>query len=298
MQTLANLKSMEINPVVKIETSNLGLRKIVISSELADAEIYLHGAHLTHFQPKGEDPLIFDATQSKVIPPHSVHAGIPVCWPWFGVHPDDSSKPQHGFARDKVWRLSSTKVTPDNSVELLLILEDDASTQLLFPYAFTLELTITIANTLTLSLKTINNDTQSFTITQALHTYFAISDIEEVEILGVEGCAFTDYTDAKKVKREAGTLQIHQEVNRVYTDTDASCSILDPGLHRKIIINKEGSRSTTIWNPWKESQIHDLPENKYRRFVCIETTNALEDARVLAPRESTILEQRIAVQAL
>ena len=298
MQTLAKLKSFELKDILKIETSNLGLRKIVITSPLAKAEIYLHGAHLTHYQPTDAEALIFNGTQSRVSPPHSVHAGIPICWPWFGAHPSESSKPQHGFARDRVWRLKSTQVKADNEVEVLLELQDDETTKTLFPYTFRLELALTIGKKLTLALTTHNTDTKPFTITQALHTYFAISDIEAVRITGVEGTPFVDYTDHKKVKSESGILSIHQEINRVYVPTDRSCKIIDPVMGRQITVEKSGSNSTTIWNPWRESRIHDLPDEKYRQFVCVETTNALDDAVTLQPENSHTLTQSVSAIAL
>ena len=292
------LQKFEILNTLYFENSNNGLTKIIISNAYADAEIYLHGGHLTHFQPKGEEPLIFDAKESRVTPPKSVHAGIPICWPWFGAHPTDSTKPQHGFARDKEWTLKSTKVLDTKETEVVLTLKDDAETLTLFPHAFELELTFTIGKTLTIALTTTNTDEHAFTITQALHTYFAISDIETITIDGVVDTPFIDYTDGKKEKRDSSLLKIDQEVNRVYVPTDTTCKIIDEGLERKIVIEKSGSNSTTIWNPWRESGIHDLPDEKYRKFVCIETTNALQDAIFLHPKASHTIVQKVSVQKL
>ncbi|MEE8588692.1 MAG: hypothetical protein V3S80_05030, partial [Sulfurimonadaceae bacterium] len=182
MNEAQNLKQFGIPNTLSFIKNDGDLTKIIITNSLAEAEIYLHGAHLTHFQPKGEEALIFNAKESYVIPPKSVHAGIPICWPWFGAHPTDSTKPQHGFARDKAWTLKSTTVLDSKETEVVLTLKDDTHSHTLFPYSFELELTFTIGKTLTIGLKTTNTDENSFTITQALHTYFAISDIETVEI--------------------------------------------------------------------------------------------------------------------
>ena len=298
MNEVQNLKQFEIPNTLSFTKNDGDLTKIIITNSLAEAEIYLHGAHLTHFQPKDEEALIFNAKESYVTPPKSVHAGIPICWPWFGAHPTDSTKPQHGFARDKAWTLKSTTVLDSKETEVVLTLKDDTHSHTLFPYSFELELTFTIGKTLTIGLKTTNTDENSFTITQALHTYFAISDIETVEINGVEKTPFIDYTDNKKQKSEDAALKIHQEVNRVYIPTDSTCIIVDKELKREIIIEKEGSNSTTIWNPWKESGIHDLPDEKYREFVCIETTNALQDAVTLHSKESHHIIQVVSVARL
>ncbi|MEN8147121.1 MAG: D-hexose-6-phosphate mutarotase [Campylobacterota bacterium] len=298
MQTSKDLKKFQIADTLYFNTDDNGLTKIIIKNDHSNAEIYLYGGHLTHFQPKGEAALIFDAEKSRVTPPKSVHAGIPICWPWFGVHPTDGTKPQHGFARDKAWTLKSTKALDTKETEVVLTLKDDTHTQTLFPFSFELELTFTIGQTLSIALKTTNTDENSFIITQALHTYFAVSDIDTVSITGVERTPFIDYTDNKKQKHEEAALQICQEVNRVYIPTISKCVIVDKGLKREIIIEKEGSDSTTIWNPWQKSGIHDLPEEKYREFVCIETTNALQDAIFLHPETSHIIVQRISVKKL
>lgn len=297
MQELEDLKQFEIPDIISLSQSDNGLNRITIKSDLCEAEIYLHGGHLTHFQPEGEEALIFDAKESCITPPKSVHAGIPLCWPWFGAHPTDATKPQHGFARDKVWQLKSSRVLGNRSAEIVLALSDDEHSRTLFPYAFELELTFTIGKTLSIDLKTTNTDIWSFTITQALHTYFALSDLAHVTIYGVAGTPFVDYTDNRKERSENEALRITREVNRVYVPTDASCEIVDDGLKRKIIIEKEGSHSTTIWNPWKENGLHDLPGDQYRKFVCIETTNALSDRLTLAPQEEHSIRQIISVKS-
>lgn len=296
MQTAQANKRFEIPNVLLITQSDKGLSKLNITNDAAEAEIYLHGGHLTHFQPRGEAALIFDAKESYIRPPKSVHAGIPICWPWFGAHPTESSMPQHGFARDKVWTLKSTGILESGATEVVLSLADDAETKALFPYAFELELTFTIGTTLRVALKTTNTDSNSFTLTQALHTYFAVSDIADVHIEGVSGTPFVDYADETKEKCEEDVLTIAQEVNRVYLPTDATCRIVDKGLERTIVVEKSGSNSTTIWNPWKENGLHDLPGDKYRKFVCIETVNALSDRVTLAPQESHTISQTIAAE--
>ena len=273
-----------------------GLIKIIINNDHAEAEIYLHGANLTHFQPKGEAPVIFNAKETIFSASKTVHAGIPICWPWFGPHPTESAKPQHGFARDLCWKLKSAKMLKTNETEVVLTLKESPQTLELWPYAFELELTFTVGRSLSVSLKTTNRAATAFTFTQALHTYFAVSDIESVQPQGVEGTPFIDYTDAKKEKIETDPLRIDRTINRVYIPTRAACRIIDPLLKRTITIEKEGSNSTTIWNPWQESGIHDLPGDAYRKFLCIETTNALSDARTLQRDESSMITQKVSVQ--
>ena len=40
------------------------MRRLAIRTPQADAEIYLHGAHVTHFQPRGQKPVLFMSGKS------------------------------------------------------------------------------------------------------------------------------------------------------------------------------------------------------------------------------------------
>lgn len=296
MPTPPEYRQFEIPGHIGFKKSENSLTKIVIDNRFAEAEIYLHGANLTHFRLKGEEAVIYNGTETVYSADKTVHAGIPICWPWFGAHPTDSAKPQHGFARDMPWKPKSTKTVENGETEVVLILEETPESLQLWPYSFRLELTFTIGNSLRIELKTTNTAAEPFTITQALHSYFFIGDIEAVEARGVETTPFVDYTDDKKEKNETAPLRINRMVNRVYVPTETVCTIEDELLKRRIIIEKEGSRSTTIWNPWEKSGIHDLPGDTYRKFLCIETTNALSDARTLQPGKSGTIVQKITVQ--
>lgn len=292
------LQCFELPNTLKIVENSQHLTKIEISNDYAEAEIYLHGGHLTHFQPHHEEAVIFDAKNSRITPPKSAHFGIPICWPWFGPHPTDSDKPQHGFARDLPWSLKSTKALDSGETEVVLSLQESLESKKLFPYHFELELVFHIGRYLSIALTTTNTDSRTFSITQALHSYFSVANVDSITIEGVEKRPFIDYTDHNTEKSEKEPLIINQEINRVYQPTIATCCIIDRQLQRKIIVEKRGSNSTTIWNPWRESGIHDLPDNQYEHFVCIETTNALDDARELLPQEKHTIKQIISTTTL
>jgi len=296
MPTPPEYRPFEAPGHIDFKQSKSGLTKIVIDNRFAEAEIYLHGANLTHFRPKGEEAVIYNGKESIYTALKTVHAGIPICWPWFGAHPTEIAKPQHGFARDMLWKPKSTKTADDGETEVVLMLEETPESLQLWPYTFRLELTFTVGSSLSIEMKTTNTAGTPFTVTQALHTYFFIGDIEAVEARGVEATPFVDYTDDKKEKIETAPLRINRMVNRVYVPTDAVCTIEDGELKRRIIIEKGGSRSTTIWNPWEKSGIHDLPDDAYRKFLCIETTNALSDARTLQPGETGTIMQKISIE--
>ena len=70
-----------------------GLPRLVIRNPLAEAEIYLHGATVTHYQPAGQKPVLFVSGKSAFEPGKAIRGGAPICWPWFGPHPTDPSQP-------------------------------------------------------------------------------------------------------------------------------------------------------------------------------------------------------------
>src|ERR1043165_5895562 len=82
--------------LVQVLAGGGSLPKVVVTSDLATAELYLHGAHLTAFQPRGAKPVLFMSGKSCFEANKPIRGGVPVCFPWFG--PKEGS-PSHGFAR-------------------------------------------------------------------------------------------------------------------------------------------------------------------------------------------------------
>jgi hypothetical protein len=67
-----------------------------------------------------------------------------------------------------------------------------------------------------------NSSEQAFTTTQALHTYFRVSDIGSVKVLGLEDCAYLDNLDSRKEKAATGeAITVAAEVDRIYMNTGA-----------------------------------------------------------------------------
>lgn len=289
------LQKFEIPEIVRFQKNPFGLTKTIITNEHAEAEIYLYGGNLTHFQPKGEMAVIFEGKKSEMHPDKTLHAGIPICWPWFGPHPTDSSKPQHGFARNRLWEVREVEQLPSGETLVVLGLSEDEGTMKLFTHPFDLELTFTIGKQIRVDLKTYNSGTLPISFTQALHSYFFVSDIDNVTINGVEKTPFIDLTDESREKRENAPLRIDRIINRVYEPTDKRCDIIDKGINRKVAVDKEGSNSTTIWNPGPNNGLHDLPGDLYRKFVCVETTNARRDIITLEPGASHHIVQDISL---
>ena len=59
----------------------------------------------------------------------------------------------------------------------------------------------------------------------------------------------------------------------------------DPRAARRITVEKSGSATTVVWNPWSEkaAAMPDFGDDEWPRMACIETANAGANAITLAP---------------
>jgi hypothetical protein len=70
------------------------------------------------------------------------------------------------------------------------------------------------------------HDTHPIIFEEALHTYFAISDISRIAISGLAGSTYIDKSDAARRKPQTAALvAITAETDRVYLDTPGRCAI-------------------------------------------------------------------------
>src|SRR5581483_522947 len=228
-----------------------GLTKIAISNAAGSAEVYLHGAHVTHFQPRGHQPVLWMSTASAFKPDKAIRGGVPICWPWFGPNAADPKLPMHGFARVSEWSVESAKQLDDQRTSLVLKLESNDTTRKLWPYDFTSRFTITVGSSLELEFETINRDKAGLMIAEALHTYFSIGDIEKITLNGLTGTSYFDKVANSRRIEERDPVKLTGETDNVYLNTRTGVTINDPVLGRKIGVEKTGSSSTVLWNPFE-----------------------------------------------
>ena len=269
--------------------------KAVVANKHATAEIYLHGAHVTAFQPVGAEQILWLSEAAQFEPGKAIRGGIPVIWPWFGAHPSDGDMPAHGFARTQEWSVSETKVLPGQITKISFTLKQSAATESLWPYPFMLELHVTVGRQLQVDLVTHNYHSEGVEISQALHTYFNVGDIAQVAVGGLSGRNYLDKVQEFKQFPQYGEIPFLEEVDRIYLDTIDECIIHDKALKRKIHVDKLGSKSTVVWNPWvdKAKIMGDFPDDGYQTMLCVETTNAASDIRRIPPRDEHVLTQLI-----
>jgi D-hexose-6-phosphate mutarotase len=259
-------------------TGRGGLPLVRIETPWSAAEVYLHGASVTHFQLHGEPPLLFLSERSRFQNDAPIRGGIPIIFPWFGK--PEGRATQHGFARERPWELVEVKKRRDGSGTAHFSLP--ASAELL---AIPLDYYVTVGKTLTAELAVRNFSTQEFPFENCLHTYFTVGDINQVSVVGLQGVDYLDSLDGRRRKREmSDAIQFTGEVDRVYLDTPHAVEIRDASLRRTIRVEKEGSASTVVWHPWiaKAKAMADFGDAEYLRMVCVESGNVADNAVTLA----------------
>ena len=265
-----------------------GLIMAEVRNRFATARISLQGAQVISWAPLKEEPVIWLSKAAKFAAGKSVRGGVPICWPWFGAHATETSFPGHGYARTVMWDVIATEALDDGRTRLTFRLQENPTTRAQWPHNTPVECRITVGDALEIELVTKNAEDTTITITQALHTYFEIGDIGKVKVYGLEDTEYLDKVDGGQRKLQHGPITIDGEVDRVYVSTRAECVIDDPVLQRKIHINKRGSDSTVVWNPWieKANKMGDLGEDGYRHMLCVESGNAAENVVTIAPGET------------
>jgi len=269
------------------------LEYLYISNKAAEAKIALQGAHIFHFQPKGHKPVLWVSESASFEKGKAIRGGIPVCWPWFGPHPTDGTLPNHGFARTALWEHIKTQEISETETKVLLGLNSSKESLKLWPYHFELRLEITIGAELRVSLVTKNLDTKAFTITDALHTYLAIEDINSVYINGLDKKSYFDKTDGSFDNVQEGRLHFTKETDRIYQSITSALSIHDQ--NRTTHVKTKGSQTVVVWNPGEAlaGKMSDLSDHS--RMLCVESANALDDAPLIEPNESHSLTTHISM---
>jgi len=289
--TFAELPGVEL-------TTEHGLPAVRVSTESATGLVFLQGAHVAAWEPAGQGPVIWMSENAVYAKGKALRGGIPICFPWFGAHPEHKQYPAHGFARTRDFSYNGARRTKDGGSELELVLHNDAQTEALFPHAFRARLRVAFGKTLGLELCVENRSEEPFSFEEALHSYFCVADVEQASVLGLQGSSYADKVqNMARFTESASELSLTGETDRVY-DSTATCTIVDPKAGRAIRIEKAESAATVVWNPWAEkaAQMSDFGADAWPRMLCVESANVGTARVVLGPGAAHTL--RVAVSVL
>lgn len=302
MDTLASLQQRFATSArfLSFDEAN-GLVRAHLDTPDATATIYLQGAHLTEWQPAGQQPVLYLSRRSDFAPGKPIRGGIPVVFPWFANDSkpdriDGHPGPSHGFARISPWTLSKVE-QHGHDVTLTLTLDPNDMSRSMGFDRFHLSISFVIGRTLSISLTVENTGGKPLAFEEAFHSYYRITDIHEATVSGLEPTPFIDKTDDFKVKPAAGApLSFSRKVDSVYLDTTATCTITDHTIKRRITVEKRNSHSTIVFNPWAE--MPDLGAWEWHDLVAVETANVARNGITLAPGEKHTMSAMISVANL
>ena len=283
--------AVEIPGALQLEYDDDGLTRVLIDTPQAEAEIFLHGAHITRWVPAGQRPVLFTSSRSLFAPGKPIRGGVPLVFPWFGPRAGGLPGPMHGYARISEWTLHATRLSDDGAVHLVFTLPRVD--------AFRLAFRVSVGAKLEMELDVRNTSTEELCFEEAFHTYFAVGDIHQVSISGLEGTEYIDKADGfKRKRRPAEPLRIEGYTDQVHVNTTGVCVIEDPAWARRIVVAKSGSATTVVWNPWSDKTpgMPDMAPEDWREMVCVETANAAENGIRLGPGASHVMRATIQVE--
>lgn len=269
----------------------------VVRTPLASGEVLDQGALVLRWAPAGAAPVLFAADGLVVTPGRSPHAGVPVCWPWFGPGRRPGMEPLHGFVRGAPWRLVERVDGPDGVTFVHEITSAEATSPH-WPHPYVARVRSTLGATLEISLTTTNTGGSVVDLEEALHAYLAVGDVRRVHLEGLAGASYFDKV-AQTERHEGGDVTFTGETDAVFR-SGGPVTVVDPVLGRRLVVTTEGAGNVVVWNPWadKAREIRDIAPEDWTRFVCVEGGNAFENAVSVAPGESHTLTYRVAVEAL
>jgi glucose-6-phosphate 1-epimerase len=257
----------------------------------AQASVLLQGAHLLSWKPAGAGEQLYLSPASSLAAGNPVRGGVPVVFPQFAKL---GPLGQHGFAHTLPWQLDHAN---SDAATAVLSLRDDATTRDLWPHKFYLQMRIQIIERqLHLELSCLNAGTTAFDFTSALHTYLAVTDINQARIRGLEGLLYTDAVDQQEKIQSETLFATTDQLNRVYRQCQPNLLLHEQQGEavRQIAIRQQGFSDVVVWNPGEAlcTTLPDMTPQGYRNMLCIEAAQLSHPVH-LDPGESWIGSQSL-----
>ncbi|MGK5016672.1 D-hexose-6-phosphate mutarotase [Janthinobacterium sp. HLS12-2] len=235
----------------------------------AQATVTLYGGHLVSWQTSDGQERLFCSRASSLDGSRAIRGGVPVIFPQFGAR---GTGMRHGFARVATWQLASSGET-DGAAHAEFILQHTDLPDAIgatWPCAFTLRLRVAVqGQSLELNLSVHNTGEQAFPFSAALHSYFAIDQLSEARVGGLQRVRYSDETPQDALQAEEW-LQFADKLDRIYYQLPGALT-LQSGSHT-LRLEQQGFTDAVVWNPGAQdaAALPDLADDEYPRFICIE----------------------------
>ncbi|KTG15900.1 MULTISPECIES: D-hexose-6-phosphate mutarotase [unclassified Guyparkeria] len=263
-----------------------------LSNAYGSTVITTLGATVLSYIPAGGKEVIWVSESARFDGSKPVRGGIPVCWPWFGPHPDDSALPAHGFARSEDWELIAVSGGTQES-RATFRLEPNERTQSMWPGTFRLQLDITLGRQLQVQLQATNLGATPWRVSEALHSYFRVDEARGIGVGDLDGLGYWDKQQGGVRGIQEQPLRVDPPIDRVFFGHRGEAVIHD--RDRDIRVGKDGSETTVVWNPGPEGArgFDDIPDDAWSQMLCVETANALDNRYTLAPGQTHVMTTSI-----
>mmetsp|Transcript_1093 Transcript_1093/g.1001 ORF Transcript_1093/g.1001 Transcript_1093/m.1001 type:complete len:344 (-) Transcript_1093:181-1212(-) len=252
--------SEEVKAGLMTNDDGLEYVKLVHPDTGASSEVYLLGGVVTSYVDGDGQEFIAVRPDAKMDGSKPISGGLSHCFPQFGP----GAIQQHGFARNVNWTVKSMT---DTSVELELAPSD--YTKEIWDKQFLCTFTATLENDqLATKMNVENKGEESFDFQAALHSYFTVSALENLEIAGsFEGKEFLNKMvgEGEMQTEERSAITITEEYDRVYKGVNDPV-LKDSGTGKALsVVNSAGWEDTVLWNPFGDEGMG------YNNFVCVES---------------------------
>lgn len=246
---------------------------INLENQHATLQVSLFAGHILSYVPKHDQrERLWVSDKAKYDGSTPIRGGVPICWPWFGPASQHhlrghSTLPAHGIVRTCDWQVVHLS---ESEYESCLSLKPIIAEKYKNIGELTVTLHIRFGKQLSISLETHNASDHDETFFAALHSYFAVNDIQHTLVEGITA-EYVDKLDNSAVKPAPSPYEITEEIDRVHLGTCNEILISD-GEH-STRIESSGHDSIVVWNPWQErsSAMADMVDDGYKTMICVET---------------------------
>lgn len=273
------------------------LPALVISHKNTQAKISLYGGQVLSWQPTNEKEVFWLSKNSAFEQGKAIRGGIPICWPWFGIHPNDSEKKSgnHGFARSQLWQVAHIDIN-EKGVNVSLTWQGKNINDL-WPFESQLTQVLFFGKSFNQVLTMTNLSENDAYYTGALHSYFSVSAPSNTRLTELAKAPFDDKLTGKAcIAKPSVTLLANgfDPIDRVYHSND-TMTIVDSVWQRTIEIQATDIEQWVFWNPGVElaNNMLDIHEKGEQEFICLEAANT--QMQLLEAGQSLSMSQKITV---
>jgi glucose-6-phosphate 1-epimerase len=231
----------------------------ILNSPHGEILLLPYAAHLLSWKTADGKERLYLSSAAVRASGKAIRGGVPLIFPQFG----GAGPLRHGFARTLDWTL-----TNETDTSLTYSLKDSPETLARWPHPFVLEYQVALlANALELTFNITNSGATPFACTAALHTYLAVTSLEETCLTGLTGARYLDEVTMQHHEDTEAEIRFGAELDRVYES--AGDRVVRAATGQGILeISSTQFPDVVVWNPGTD--MADLPPGGWDQFICVE----------------------------